>query len=107
MAEIYVAIRNQNGVALSSVEGELMVVLVTRDGLFQDQRPVTLRTAVAIFSKILEGSYTIIVRHSRMSPIEARYDAELTRRTILGLRFIYNEVDRQLSSIESEVSDLP
>jgi hypothetical protein len=47
------------------------------------------------------------IHPTKMSPIEARYDAELTDKMILGIRFIYNEVDRQLSTIETEISDLP
>jgi hypothetical protein len=107
MTDIYVAIRNQDGVALPSVDGELLVVLIARDNQFRSQRPVTLRTAVAVFSDLPPGFYTVLVRHSNMTPTEARYDAELTEKTLLGLRFIYNEVERRLSTIESEINSLP
>ncbi len=45
----YVAIRNQDGVAMPSVDGELVIILVTRDGLFQAQKPVALQNAMALF----------------------------------------------------------
>jgi hypothetical protein len=107
MADIYAVIRNQDGFAMSSINGELIVVLVTRDGLFQSQRPVTLQTAVAIFRKLPAGSYSILVRHPDLVPTEARYDGELSEKTLLGIRFNYNEPERQLLSIETEVNELP
>ncbi|NJP12616.1 MAG: hypothetical protein HC866_26745 [Leptolyngbyaceae cyanobacterium RU_5_1] len=92
---------------MSSINGESIIVLVTRDGRFQDQRSLTLRTGVAVFRAIPPGGYTIIARHPDLTPTEARYDAELTEKTILGIRFTYNEPERQLSTIEAEVSYLP
>lgn len=107
MADIFIAIRNQGGAAMPSINGEPIIILVTRDGQFQDQRSLTLRTGVAVFRDIPEGSYTIIARHPDLTPTEARHDAVLTEKTILGIRFTYNEPERQLSTIETEVSDLP
>jgi hypothetical protein len=107
MADIYVVIRNQAGVAMSSVNGELMIVLITRDGQFQSQRPVTLQTAVAVFRQIPAGSYSIIVRHPDLMPTEARYDVTLSDKSLFGIRFTYNEPERQLLRIETEVNELP
>jgi hypothetical protein len=107
MADIYVVIRNQNGVAMSSVNGELIIVLITADGRFQVERPVTLRTAVAVFREIPAGNYSIIVRHPDLVPTEARYDTTLAEKTLFGIRFTYNEHDYQLLSLETEVNELP
>lgn len=107
MADIYVVIRNQDRFAMSSINGELIVVLVTRNGWFQSQRPVTLQTAVAVFREIPTGNYSIIVRHPDLMPTEARYDVELFEKTLFGIRFIYNEPERRLLSIETEVNELP
>ncbi|MBW4583099.1 MAG: hypothetical protein KME42_26320 [Tildeniella nuda ZEHNDER 1965/U140] len=77
MAEIYVAIWNQNEVAMSSVDGDLIVVLVTNDGRFQAQQSVTVRQATAFFRNLEAGDYTIIARHTSLMPTEARYDVGL------------------------------
>jgi hypothetical protein len=106
MADIYVAVWNQDKVAMSSVNGALIVILVIRDGLFQAQRPVMLRSSTAIFQNISAGLYTIIARHPDLTPTEARCDVNLAEGTILGSRFTYNEVQRRLLTIETEVSSL-
>ncbi|MBW4518126.1 MAG: hypothetical protein KME16_00120 [Scytolyngbya sp. HA4215-MV1] len=92
---------------MSSIHGELIVILLTHDGRFQAQRPVTLQTAAAVFQEIPPGRYTIIARHPDLSPTEARCDAVLSEKTIFGVRFNYNEPERQLSTIETEVNELP
>jgi hypothetical protein len=95
MADIYVSVRNQDGIAMSSINGEPLVVLITRDGLFQDQQSVAFRTAVAIFQELPAGRYTVIARHPNTMPTEARHDVELSEKTIFGIRFIYNELPRR------------
>jgi len=107
MADIYVAVRNQNRVAMSSISGELVVVLVTSNGLFQAQRPVSRFTATAEFQDLPAGNYAIISRHPDLTPTEARYDIVLAEKTILGIRFTYSEPERQLLMIETEVNELP
>ncbi|GAB4325499.1 MAG: hypothetical protein OHK0047_10410 [Leptolyngbyaceae cyanobacterium] len=106
MADIYVAVWNQDKVAMSSVNGELIVILVIRDGLFQAQRQVMLRSGTAIFQNLPAGLYTIIARHPDLTPTEARCDVNLSEGAIFGIRFTYNEVQRQLLTIETEESSL-
>jgi hypothetical protein len=89
MADIYVAIRNQDGVAMPSVNGELVIILVTKDGLFQAQKPVAMQNAMALFFNLPAGAYTIIARHSGLKPTEVRQDADLSNRDIFGVRFVY------------------
>lgn len=103
MADIFVAIRNQNRVAMSSIAGELVLVLVRRDGRFQAQKPVALQNAMALFLNLPAGSYTVIARHPDLNPTEARQDVELGDREVFGVRFVYNEARRQLLSIETEL----
>jgi hypothetical protein len=107
MADIYAVIRNQNGVAMASINGELIIVLITCEGQFLAQRPVTVQTAVAVFRNISAGNYSIIVRHPDLMPTESRYDLELSDKTLFGIRFNYNEPERQLLTIETEVNELP
>jgi hypothetical protein len=107
MAEIYISIRNQNQVAMSSINGQLIVVLISRDQVFQVQQPVMLRTATAIFRDLVAGNYSILVRHPDLTPTEVRYDTQLTANTIFGIRFFYNEPDRCWLSLETEERFLP
>jgi hypothetical protein len=107
MTEIYVAIRNQDGVAMPSVNGELIIVLVTREGAFLDQQTASLRGGMAMFFGLPTGNYTVIARHSNLNPTEARQDVEISQDAIVGIRFTYNEPECQLLSIETEISYLP
>jgi hypothetical protein len=107
MAEIYVAVWNQDKVAMPSVNGELVVILVIRNGFFQAQRPLMFRSGTAIFQNLPSGAYTMIARHSDLNPTEARYDINLSDKTILGIRFTFNELECRLLTIETEVSSLP
>ena len=107
MAEIYVAIRNQDRVAMPSVNGEFVVVLVTRTGQFVDQLPASMRGAMANFQGLPAGQYTVIARHPDLAPTEARQDLDIAENVIVGLRFTYNEPERRLLNTEMEVSYLP
>ena len=106
MAEIYVAIRNQDRVAMSSVAGELILVLITCDGRFMGQQSASPRNAMATFFNLPAGKYTVIARHPLLQPTEARQDLELAINTIFDVRFIYNEPEHQLLNVETEVSYL-
>ncbi len=107
MAEIYVAIRNQQGGSMSSIDGAFIIVLLTRSGQTISQKPATLRAAMARFSHLPGGDYTILARHRSLQPTEARYDHVLTDKTVLGVRFVYNEPQRLLVDIQVEVNELP
>lgn len=103
MAEIYVSIWNQDEVAMSSVDGELIIVLVTKDSRFQAQQTVTVRQATAFFQKLQAGDYTIIARHPGLMPTEARYDVGLSDEAAFGIRFVYNETQRRLLRIDTQM----
>lgn len=107
MAEVYVVIRSQDNVAMSSVNGEIIVVLVAVDYQILAQSSVSLTSASVVFRDVPAGSYSIVSRHPDLIPTEARYDTDITEKSILGIRFIYNEVARQLINIETEVRLLP
>jgi hypothetical protein len=103
MADIYIAIRNQNNAAMSSVNGEFVVVLVSSDNQFQSQQPVTLQTAMAVFQDLPSGDYAVIARHPDLTPTEARYNAKLSANALLGIRFVYNEPQSRLLRIDAEM----
>jgi hypothetical protein len=103
MADIYIAIRNQSNAAMSSVNGEFIVVLVSSDNLLQSQQSVTLQTAMAVFQDLPGGDYAVIARHPDLMPTEARYDVRLSVNALLGIRFVYNEPQSRLLRIDTEM----
>jgi hypothetical protein len=92
---------------MSSINGQLIVVLISRDQVFQVQQPVMVRTATGVFQDLLSGDYSIIVRHPDLPPTEVRYDTHLSANAIFGIRFFYNEPDRYWLSVEPEQRFLP
>ncbi|MDY6804502.1 MAG: hypothetical protein SXA11_11940 [Cyanobacteriota bacterium] len=94
MSDIYVVIRNQDGVAMTSVDGEPLRVFVRRDGLIYDQQPVSLRLADAFFYNFPLGRCSVVARHSQLSPVEAEQEVELPANVALRVRYIYLEPER-------------
>jgi hypothetical protein len=106
VSDIYVVIRNQLDVAMSSVDGELLVVMLTVEGIVYRQTNASLRVAAALFKNVTAGNYSILVRHPSLDPTESRCDVFLPEQSIFGLRFVYDELNRQLIRIETEVRSL-
>jgi hypothetical protein len=106
LSDIIAVIRNQQGVGMSSVDGELVIVLLTSQGTLIDQQPAMLRSAVAIFANLPPGSYTVLARHPSLTPTEARQDVILQNQQMVGVKFIYSEPDRRLIHIEIQRESL-
>ncbi len=85
---------------MSSVDGELIVVLLTSEGQVVDQQPVRLTVADAIFANLPTGHYTVIARHPSLNPTEARQDIVLPDNVMLGVKYFYTEANRQLLRTE-------
>ena len=62
---------------------------------------------MASFLGVPAGDYTIVARHPDLTPTEARYDVGLGEKAIFGIRFVYNEPQRQLLRIATEMRFLP
>jgi hypothetical protein len=106
LSDIIAVIRNEQGAGMSSVDGELVIVLLTTQGIVVDQQPVMLRSAVAIFANVPSGFYTVLARHSSLDPAEARQDIVLKESIMLGVKFIYSELERRLIRIELQEEPL-
>lgn len=85
---------------MSSIDGELIVVLLTSEGQVVDQQPVRLTVADAIFANLPAGRYTVIARHPSLNPTEARQDIGLSDNVMLGVKYFYAEAERQLLRTE-------
>jgi hypothetical protein len=91
---------------MSSIDGELIIVLLASEGSVLDQQPVMLRSAIAIFANVLSGQYTILVRHRSLTPTEARQDIEIQGNVMAGVKFVYSELNRQLIRVEVQEESL-
>lgn len=100
MSDIYVTIRNEVGVAMTSIEGEAVRVFIRREGLIYDEQPVSLRFAYAYFHNFPLGSCTIVANHPLLSPIESEQEVELLAGEALRIKYVYLEAERQLLRIE-------
>jgi hypothetical protein len=100
MSYLIAVIRNEQGVGMASINGELVIVLLTSEGQVVEQQPVSLTVADAIFSNLPSGRYTVIARHPSLNPTEARQDILLADDTMLGVKYFYAEADRQLLRVE-------
>lgn len=103
MSDIYVVIRNQTGTAMSSIEGESLIVLLAIEEIVYRQASISLRVAAAFFLNLPRGLYSVIVRHPVLNPAEARQEVDLPEHAAFGVRFIYDEPIRQLLGIETEM----
>lgn len=100
MSDILIVIRNEAGVAMTSIEGVAVIALVKKDGLIYDEQPVNLRFADAHFYNLPLGNYIAVAKHSELNPSEAEQEIELSDRELLEVRYIYLEVERQLLTIQ-------
>lgn len=100
LSDIIAVIRNAQGVGMSSIDGELVVVLLATGGIVIDQQPVMMRSGIAIFGNLPSGSYTVLARHASLDPTESRQDVVLQNNVMLGIKFIYTEPERRLVRIE-------
>jgi hypothetical protein len=106
LSDIIAVVRNERGVGMASVDGELLTVLLTTEGRAVSQRLLRFTVADTFFLDIPPGNYTVIVRHPSLHPTEARQDIVLPDRAMLGIKYFYNESARQLLRIELDLRNL-
>ena len=104
MAGIFIAIRNQNDNALTSIDGIAFIALLGQDGRIISQQTVDLRFADAAFDNLPIGNYTAMVRHERVEPQESTYEVELTQESeLLQVTFVYLEPERVLLRVRTRL----
>ncbi|MFB2923742.1 hypothetical protein [Aerosakkonema funiforme] len=99
MSDIFISIRNQNGNAMTSVEGVAFIAILRQDGTVIDRQTVSLRYAEAQFADLPLAEYTAVAFHESVNPPEATQKVTLAADEILQVRFIYLEPERQLLRI--------
>jgi hypothetical protein len=85
---------------MSSIDGELIIILLTSGGQVVAQQPVRLMVADAIFTNLPAGRYTVIARHPSLDPTEVRQDIMLADNRMFGVKYFYAEADKRLLKIE-------
>ncbi|MCT7975848.1 hypothetical protein [Laspinema olomoucense] len=96
MSDIFISIRNQNGYAMTSVEGVAFIALVRQDNIVLDRQTVSLRYAMAQFGNVPPGKYIAVAFHESVNPPEATQEVTLAEDELLQVTFTYLEPERQL-----------
>ncbi|TVQ51836.1 MAG: hypothetical protein EA366_14850 [Spirulina sp. DLM2.Bin59] len=99
MSDIFISIRNQDGYAMASNQGNLFVAILQQDGTLIDQKHVNWRWADAQFPDLPPGDYTAIAFHESVNPPEAAQNVTLGVNELLEVRFIYLEPEQQLLQV--------
>ncbi|MBE9119835.1 hypothetical protein IQ269_03195 [Tychonema sp. LEGE 07199] len=106
MSDIFVMVRNQNNVAMTSVDGIAFITLLNRDGRVLAEETVALMEADAGFDDLAPGQYTVIVRHEQVEPQSAKWDVTIGKKDrVIILTFVYLEPERVLLRILATVED--
>ena len=106
MSDIFVMIRNQNNVAMTSVDGIAFITLLTQEGRVVAEETVALMEADAGFDDLAAGQYTVIVRHEGVEPRSATWDVTIGNEDqVIILTFVYLEPERVLLRILATVEE--
>lgn len=101
MPDLYVVIRNQDDVAMSSIEGELLTIGLLQDGFLLHTQPVDLFLAEVLLFNLPAGRYQVVAAHPLLNPAQAQQTVQITPQTaVMGVRFIYSEPEQQLLRVE-------
>jgi hypothetical protein len=105
MAQIQIAIRNQDEKSLTSIEGTAFVTLLSKNGQVIASKSVTLRFADADFPDLSPGDYRCLVRHPLVEPQEVTWDVTIqTEPELLQVLFIYSELERVLLRVRTRLA---
>ncbi|GAB4380870.1 MAG: hypothetical protein Kow00121_38060 [Elainellaceae cyanobacterium] len=102
MSDIFVMIREQENVALTSINGIPFVALLRQNQQTLAKETVDLIYADAGFDDLPLGQYTVVVWHECVEPQEATYDVSIdTHDDVILLTFIYLEPEQILLQIRT------
>ena len=106
MSDIFVMVRNQSNVAMTSVDGIAFITLLSRDGRILAEETVALMEADAGFDDLAAGQYTVIVRHELVEPRSAMWDVTIGNQDeVIILTFVYLEPERVLLRVLTTVEE--
>ena len=106
MSDIFVMVRNQNNIAMTSVDGIAFITLLNRDGRILAEETVALMEADAGFDDLAAGQYTVIVRLELVEPRSATWDVTIGNQDeVIILTFVYLEPERVLLRVLTTVEE--
>jgi hypothetical protein len=106
MAVISIVTRNQNGNALTSIEGIPFVAILQFGEQIIGEQTVSLFYADTFFDNLEAGQYTAKVRHELVEPPLAQFDVTLMTQTeLLQISFNYLETERVLLNVRTLVAE--
>ncbi|MBC6421600.1 MAG: hypothetical protein GDA38_08630 [Hormoscilla sp. SP12CHS1] len=104
MSDIFVMTRNQDNIALTSIDGIAFVALLLQAGQVLAKETVELIYADAGFDDLPVGLYTVTVRHEGMEPRSATRNVTISREDeVILLTFVYLEPERVLLRLQTAV----
>ena len=106
MSDIFVMIRNQSNVAMTSVDGIAFVTLLTQEGRVVAEETVDLLEADVNYDDLKHGKYTVVVRHEGVEPRSATCTVTITDEDkVIMLTFVYLELERVLPRIQTSTEE--
>lgn len=106
MSDIFVMVRNQNNIAMTSVDGIAFITLLTQEGRVLAEETVDLFEADVNFDDLPLGKYTVVVRHEGIEPRSANCDVTITDEDkVIMLTFVYLELERVLLRIQTSTEE--
>ena len=104
MSDIFVMTRNQDNIALTSINGIAFVALLLQAGQVLAEETVELIYADTGFDDLPVGEYTVIVRHEGVEPRSATSNVTISREDqVILLTFVYLEPERVLLRVQTAV----
>ena len=95
MSDIFVMLRNQDNIALTSIDGIPFVTLLKQNEWIVAEEIVELIYADAGFDDLPLGKYAVIVRHKSVEPSEVKYEVAIADEDeVVFLTFMYLEPER-------------
>jgi hypothetical protein len=102
MSDIFVLVRDQDNVALTSIGGIPFVALLQQDGKTLAEETVDLIYADAGFDDLPLGNYTVVLHHEQVEPSDVIRDVAInTFDEVVLLTFVYLEPERILLNIQA------
>ncbi|WP_293126491.1 hypothetical protein [Microcoleus sp. bin38.metabat.b11b12b14.051] len=106
MSDIFVMVRNQSNVAMTSVDGIAFVTLLTQEGRLLAEEIVDLFEADVNFDELKQGKYTVVVSHEAVEPRSAICNVTITDEDrVIMVTFVYLELERVLLRIQTSTEE--
>lgn len=106
MSDIFVMLRNQDNIALTSIDGIAFVTLLQQDGQLVAEETVELFYADAGFDDLPVGQYSVMVQHKAVEPAEVMHEVAIAHSNeVIFLTFVYLEPERVFLKVHASTEN--